>query len=139
MADVVQKMYGAFTGGALDDVATVDVQENGFIEGVLMVIGATGADALNDEATIEISFGSTNTFTVNDVRVSICMLTTRNVFLTSGGGNGTTAIYVPVNLRVNAGERIHMHLNSDSGMAGEATAYLYLIARGGGRRSPRRR
>jgi len=52
MADLVQKMYGAFTGGALNDVATVDIQENGFIEGVLMILGATGADALDDEATI---------------------------------------------------------------------------------------
>jgi len=140
MADVVVTLFAGFTSGTtVDSASSIDIQDDGFIEGIFMNVSASGADALNDEAAMEVSFGSTNTFSKNDIRVSICGMRTRQAFLTSGGGPVGGAVYVPVNLRVNAGERIHLHVTSSSGVTGEALAYMYLMATGRQRRARRRR
>jgi len=140
MADVVVKLEAAgVSNSTVNSAATVDIQDDGVIDGVYMYHAPTGADALDDEASFEISFGSTNSFGSNDVRQSICAIQSRQNFLTSGGSSLAKAIYVPVNLKVNAGERIHMHTLHSTGVAGACVAYLYIRTSGGARRSRRRR
>jgi len=142
MSDVTYKLFGLVAAGtSTDSAATIDIQDDGFIEGVLLGLNATGADALNDGARVEVGFGSTNTYTTNDVRSSIAMLHHRQGFLTSGGGPVGQAIYLAFQkgIPVSAGERIHMHLESFGGTA-DAFCYLYVVtSRGVARRATRRR
>jgi len=140
MADVVVKLEAAgVSNSTVNSAASVDIQDDGVIDGIYMYHAPTGADALDDEASFEISFGSTNTFGSNDVRVSIAAMQSRQNFLTSGGAPLARSMYIPVNLKVNAGERIHMHTLHSTGVAGACVAYLYISTRSGARRSRRRR
>lgn len=142
MSDVIYKLFGqAVAGATSDSLATVDIQDDGFIEGVLLNVAPRDADALGDQLAMEISFSSSNTFTNNDVRSSIALIGTRQAFLTSGGGpsNGTIFLSFMKGIPLTAGERIHMHVVASAGVTGECTAYLYTVTDRGSRRTTRRR
>lgn len=140
MADVIIKMF-ASTGTSTDSVASVDIQDNGEIEGVYVDAAASGMDALSDVASVEIGFASTNTFLSNDVRSSIITVRQIQNFLTSGGGvSGKSAwIAPPRGIPVSAGERIHMHVSLSAGVTIGVHCYLYINARGRGRVARRNR
>lgn len=127
MSDVIYRMYGTLTSASTDSVVTVDIQDNGFIEGVLMDLTGTGMDALDDIAAAEISFGSSNAFTQNDARASIAMLRLTQNFLTSGGGASGKSVFLafPKGIPVGAGERVHMHMSASTGVTALLNAYLY--------------
>jgi len=141
MADVVVKMFGTVTGATTNSVATIDIQDTGFIEAILIDMTCEGMNALSDAASVEIGFSSSNTFTVNDVRSSIAMLRISQNFLTTGGGaqGKAMALPFPTGIRVAAGERVHMHMTAKSGVVVEATAYLYLRTTSRARTSRRNR
>lgn len=140
MADVTYKMFGTQSGGATgNSVASVDIQDDGMIEGVYLAVVGLSGDVLGDVSRAEISFGSTNAFDQNDARISILEVYLRQSFLTSGGGPMHGWVYVPVELKVNAGERIHMHMEASAGNDSEAVAYLYCSGRSASSRRARRR
>ncbi len=142
MSDVTYKLNGSTTSEPGNDIASVDIQDDGFIEAAYLDVSVAGADALTDEAIIEVSFASTNTFSVNDVRSSILMARIVQNFLTSGGGvqGKSVSIALGKGIPVNAGERIHMHGTVSSGGTVRGICYLYVVtSRGVTRRATRRR
>jgi len=141
MSDVTYKMFGS-TGSNTDSVATVDIQDDGFIEALYVDLSAGGMDGLSDQCEAEISFGSSNTFSTNDARASIITVRQVQNFLTSGGGALGKAAFVSFSrgIPVNAGERIHMHVQMSTGVTITVHAYLYVATtRGVTRRAVRRR
>lgn len=141
-ADLIIKMFGSITAGtSADSLMTVDVPQDGVIENIMMGIAPLGMDALDDSLRFELSFGSTNTFSQNDARVSIAEMRVEQEFLTSGGGpSAANMVLTGINIPVFGGERIHGHVSVDAGVGGQVFAYLYLDVRGRGpgRRSIRR-
>jgi len=139
MADVTVKMSGSVTGATTNSIATIDIQDNGEIESILLDLSGGGMDALNDTVRVEISFSSVNSFGVNDVRASIASLKMQQQFLTSGGGASGNSLFLsfPRGIPVNAGERIHMHGLADAGVTMTSECYLYL-GTSGRRRTARR-
>ncbi len=137
MPQIVQKMFGSSTTSA-DAVASVDVQEDGVIEGVLMAQRSHG-DATNEGAAWEVSFASVSAFTSNDTRASICGTTevSPGNIVTTGGPSGKVS-YVPMEVPVNAGERIYLHTTvTGTPTTNTLSAWLYIRNTGGG--APRSR
>lgn len=132
MADVIVKMFASVTVDT-DSAATIDVQDDGVIEGIFADLSSNGMDALDDSADMEISFSSSNSFTTNDARASIMTMRVGQQFLTSGGGSNGKAAWIspPTGIPVAAGERIHLHLQRTAGVTVIVHAYLYLVARRG--------
>ncbi len=139
MSDVTYKLFANTAG---DSVATIDIQDDGFIEGIWFDMVGAGMDALSDTAVAEIGFGSTNTFSSNDVRSSIAMMRINQNFLTSGGGVGGKigTMNFLKGIPVSAGERVHLHTAVSSGVTIDVQIYLYVVTtRGVVRRATRRR
>lgn len=141
MADVIIKMNGSVTGATTNDIATIDVQNTGFIEAILASTIVAGADADGDSAQAELTFASSNSFGVNDVRSSIMMVKSSQNLLTSGGGNMGQNLWVapPGGIPVVAGERIHLHGSASTGVSLTVDLFLYLISTTRGRIPTRRR
>jgi hypothetical protein len=130
------KLYAAAVAST-DSAAIIDAREDTTIEGVYLNVTATSPTD-NSLVKVEISFGSTSAFTSNDTTASIASL----AFATEAGALGTAqfgqAVFIPMAEKVQAGERIYMHIFMTGGGASvQATAFLY----GGGaaRPSTRRR
>jgi hypothetical protein len=130
------KLY-ATALNSTDAAAAIDVREDLTIEGIFLNLTAA---APIDNATIkmEVSFGSTSAFTSNDTTASLASL----AIATEAGAAGTAqfgqAVFIPMAEKVQAGERIYLHINTSGGATTvQATAYIY----GGGsaRPSTRRR
>ncbi len=137
------KIYGLASGsGFVSGVASIDIPEDGEILAVVGHVSASGMDALNDQAIAELSFLSTHQIEQNDSRGSILEVSVMQAFLTTGGGNASQTTLLTLNpgwgIRVNAGERIHLHTYGSTGVTPKATFMLYLSA-GAPRRSQRRR
>lgn len=142
MSDIIYKLEGTGTGGATsNDVVSVDIQNDGLIEGVWVQVTATGMDALNDNCRAEVSFLSTNTFGTNDTRGSILIVSAFQSFLTSGGGlsGGQGFVTFAKGIPVVAGERIHCHTTGSTGVTPTVTAFLYVRTTSNARSSGRRR
>lgn len=140
MSDQVYKLYGSVTAST-DGVANLDFQFNGVIEGILLNINVTGADALNDGGGVEISFASTSGLASNDTRASIAGLKVNQGFLTSGGGPVGDSVFVSLGkgIPVAAGERIYMHLQvSGTVTAVNSSCWLYTAVTDAGRIARRR-
>jgi hypothetical protein len=80
------------------------------ITGVFMETVVIGADALSDGSAAELSFLSSSQFADNDTTGSILGLECAQGFLTTGGGQVRAAQYVPMDVPVNSGERIFLHI-----------------------------
>jgi len=139
MSDQIYKFYGTATTST-DAVATIDIQFDGVIEGALLTIQASGADALNDGGDVEISFASTSGFVANDTRASIAGLTVRQGFLTSGGSMVGDTVFLSLGkgIPVSAGERMYMHLGVTGTTTVAARCWLYTATQGGDRAARRR-
>lgn len=139
MPDVIINMQGSGTGGEEASVATVDVPEDGFIVGVQIAhFGDLDTDA--DTANMEISFVSSVQMNLNDTRASIVISRLRGTLVTSGLANTVNNMFVPMNVRVFSGERLHMHLDATAGVVSGGNALIHLdTARTVPRRSVRRR
>lgn len=136
----VYKLYAALTG---DAAASVDVQRDGHIVAISGDIAVTGADALNDGMTCELSFASTSGFAANDTKASLLTLRAFQGFLTSGGSSVQKHADVSgLAVAVAAGERLYLHmLLSGSGPTIYATVYVFVMPLAGAsdRADPRRR
>ena len=138
---MIYKLNGPQSSGAVTDgIATLDIQEDGFITAVMLNIHADGMDAFNDRLQGEVSFMSSNTFDVNDTRGSICMHSLSQQLLTSGGGIGASSIAVSgLQIPVDAGERVHLHGKSEGGSQAHITCYLYVEDSQDSKQRPKRR
>lgn len=137
MPQVPYKMYAT---ASQDAAATIDIAEDGIIEGVMMAMNFTGADVLNDGGRMEISFASTSGFTSNDTRASICGVDAYQGVITTGGGQVGANVYAPMAIPVSAGERMYMHTLNNGTVTGRYIAWLYVNqASAGGRANIRRR
>jgi len=137
MPQIVQKMYGSSTSSA-DAVMSVDIQEDGVIEGMLFEHQGAG-DAVNEGARWEVSFASTSGFASNDTRASIAGISQRSAagVATTGGYMGL-AVFVPLEIPVAAGERIYGHTSVSGTPTSNALAvWLYIRQKGDPARSRR--
>ncbi len=133
-------IYKLFGSVSQDSSATIDVQLDGEIQSILMTTDCSGADALNDGMRAELSFLSTNSFGTNDTRGSLMMIHNRMGILTQGGGNMDNNFSVSgLEVPVNAGERLHLHISHQGGATGTCHAYVYIRDKGVTRTPPRRR
>ena len=136
------KIFGTGTVSVVtNDVAAIDIPEDGEILAILGTLNATGmADA--DRASVELSFLSTNQIQVNDARGSILEVTIRSVISTNGGlvtAESVALSFTPGSgIPVNAGERIHLHTEGTSGVTPVGMFMIYLSA-GRAKRASRRR
>lgn len=106
-------MYGTGDGGTDLSVATIDIPNNGTIVSADVTFTS---DVSSSAAFAEgmISFSSANKFGTNDTRGVILVVATNTVLNTNGAHNPYVNKYVPLDLQVFAGERIHMHVFASS-------------------------
>lgn len=157
MLDSIIKVAGdilATTPGvAIDDVAAIDIPEDGLIWSIDCMIYTTdfvdpvaGASA-DYLMAAELSFLSTNQFASNDARgelQEIGISFQANSVNAEGGGLGKTSEVRSTNftkgIPVMAGERIHAHsFSSLANLTGAFRFLLFMESKGGARRSTRRR
>lgn len=140
MPTTILGLYGAYTGGAEDAIAQLDIPQDGVITGVDWD-GNANLDADNEESIVELSFIATNQADQNDVRGRISSITARISLTTSGIATVQMNKFVgPMDLPVAAGERIYLHSKSTSGVNGSCRCNVHLDTSGRGitRRSARR-
>lgn len=130
----MQTIYKLYSATQTDAAASVDIQEDGVIEGVLFDLDVSGADALNDAIKAEVSFASTSGFTSNDTRASLAGTHFRQEFLTSGGGPNCGGPYVPMEIPVSAGERIYLHMVAAGTVVVACQVWIYVRGGNAGRR-----
>jgi len=141
MATEILGLFGAGTGGTQDAVATIDIPEDGVITGVDWDLRAD-LDADSESISVELSFIATNQFTTNDVRGRISSASAQISLTTSGVANTFVQKFVgPMEINVSGGERVHLHIDSTSGVASNVRCNLHLDVsrRARNRRSARRR
>lgn len=130
----IYKMYVSETGSAAVASASIDIQNDGEISCVALGITVTeaGTTAIVAKVSAEVTFASTPQFTSNDVRSSLCQAAYSSQSFTTTPALGTPSIpfcVVPsLAVKVSAGERIFIHIQSNTATldSAEAVAYLYV-------------
>ena len=141
MSDTIYKLH-AVVSASTDAAASVDIQDDGHIEGMLLTLSCQDADALNDGGRLEVSFSSTSAFSANDTRASIGGIDIVQNFLTTGGGAMANQVFCAFSkgIPVAAGERIFLHVFESGAVTQlKATAWLYVVTTGARRRASARR
>lgn len=137
----IYKLYASI-GSDTDAAASLDIQVDGHIVAMSLEVDVIAADALNDGASAEVSFASTNGLASNDTKASIIRTSCQQGFLTTGGGptRGYNAIS-GVAIEVAAGERVFLHADITGTCTCLCIAYLYVmpLANGSARALARRR
>lgn len=133
----------AFSGitATAASVANVDMPEDAEIVAISSRI-SDNTLLTTESIRTQLSFLSSSQIDTNDARgVIFETQLTAGTLQTNGfiRGDANHAISLPDGIPVNAGERIHMHVNVTGTPNGSATFILYLRTKGGGRRSVRRR
>lgn len=124
------KMAGSVTGITASSVS-IDVPAKGVIRTI--ALGAVFADAspvTGEGLTVELSFLSTNQFSTNDARGSLCQVAQVPVFVDAAriALSGTPiCILTPIAIEVAAGERVFMHMvGGGASVVVTAVAYLFI-------------
>lgn len=128
-------------GITVDSAATFDVPEDGWIVGILAQLVAANMLS-NVVAKAELSFNSTNQLLANDSRGAISEIGVRTGAITTSGASKASENFfqsLPEGIVVNAGERLHLHIESGSSVIATASFIVYFSFSGGGRRAARRR
>lgn len=120
----VYKLHASTVG---DSVATLDIQNNGRIQGIKWCCTQLNIANLAGFKT-EVSFGSTNGFTSNDTKASIDGCRMCSNLLTTGAMNNAIGEFTPMDTPVQAGERLHLHIGNigSPDNAPDVTAYIYV-------------
>lgn len=154
--DTIIKVSGVFIAATTtDSAASIDIPEDGeivSIGGSIYGDFAPSPGVFANQSLIvisELSFLSTNSIGSNDARGSIAGMLCVNMThfgeaVETGAGASKFSEIADINpeggITVNAGERIHLHMSSNTAnLVGASTYYLYMKTRGGGRRAPKRR
>ncbi len=140
------KMFKSISTADVDVSDSIDIQADGVLEyaSVGVSISAGTGDAAGDFVRAEVSFLSSEQFNSHDVRGSICMATAVIGAVSTNGAFGLVSnpfcIVNGLSLRVNAGERIFIHVQSDeAAVSGAGVAYLHVRDGQGSLASQRRR
>lgn len=139
MSESLIQMYATATSSQ-DDMASIDVPEDGDLMGVVMSIRNPNMTAAT-HSTAELSFLSSSQFTTNDARGLIAGVTIALAALNTNGlsASSNTQEYIfHKGLSVNAGERIHLHLLTTDTTAVVITAHMIFKFKGGVRAIRRR-
>ena len=139
MSELMIKMYATATASS-DDVASIDVPEDGELMGVVMCISNAAMVAAKRSA-IELSFLSSSQFTTNDARGVIGFVEITTSALNTNGlakSNETQSFIFHKGLSVNAGERIHLHFLTTDTSTAVMNAFLIFKFKGGVRAARRR-
>ena len=136
----IYKLFGSMPVAAItNSIATLDIVEDGKLVAFLLGMNVFGANLDDDFARMEIAFGSSNQFAINDTRQVIAEINYTQNFLTTGGGGGMSNVSMSgLNINVVAGERIHMHSTTDAGVSGNGIAFMYIEDGSGGTTRARR-
>lgn len=131
----VYKLYGTAYG---DNAASLDIQNEGSITAIQWAAQAD-IDADAEEFRAELSFASTSGFTANDTRASLSTIR----MLGSLGAVGFVLPFVnllvaPLDIQVQAGERLYMHITGTGSPAAQVTVYVF-VDDGRGAAASRRR
>lgn len=122
----IYKLRAAGTGGTQNDVASLDVQFDGIIQGLFGSLIAD-LDADLEYCQVEASFLSTNTIGSNDSRGSLIIISTQIQAVTAASvvpgsvNGGIGGLEVPIS----AGERLHLHIDASAGVTSVAQLYIY--------------
>ena len=131
----VYKMYVTESASAAVTSASIDIQNDGAIEAVTLGVSVVESSALNFVVSAEVTFASTPQFTSNDVRASLCQAAAVMQEATATPAMGVPGIpfcVVPgLSVPVEAGERIWLHLQSNTASVDSASAVAYLFVRDG--------
>lgn len=139
MPTEVIHMVGIGSGGTENGLSTIDVPFDGSISSVNWSLNAA-LDATGEDITAELSYIATNQIQTNDARGVICTITAKQEVITQGGGNtGVNHQVFFRDLRVFAGERLHMNVIADAGVASQILAEIHLETRAAPTRAQRRR
>lgn len=128
MSNVMINMTAFGTGGTQNAVSTIDIPDDGVIEGV-QVSHQSEMSADGDNSAIELGFIATNQKGVNDTRSTIVISRVRYDLTTSGAGGGFTNFFVPLDLPVQGGERLHAHVDATAGVPTTANFIIQLNTR----------
>lgn len=155
--DTIIKVAGTVPAGvATSDIAAIDIPEDGEIICIGGLILGHNEQTVNTaiendifHVSSELSFLSTHQIGANDARGTIAGIGVSSYILfgetgETGGGcakmSEIASICFDEGISVNAGERIHMHGNSNvANLTADVTFLIYLKTKGGGRRAGRRR
>jgi len=133
-------LYGAITGDTQNSLAMFDVPFDGFIIGIDWDVNLN-MDADGEVANLELSFIATNQLTTSDVRGRISSISSRVVVLDATGPTTQTLQkwLSGFDISVAGGERLFLHVESSTGVAGVVRCNIFLDQPGSTRRSARRR
>jgi hypothetical protein len=131
------KLFNTISATSTLSSVSVDIQKDGMIYCVTLGVGFTegGLVGLSNVVQAELSFGSATTFATHDVRQSICHVVGTMVPFTTTPVIGLPSVpfcvLSAVEIPVEAGERLFLHLQSSSAALDTATAIGYLFIRDG--------
>lgn len=131
----VYKLFGA-AAATTDGVASMDIRADGLIVGVLLQIEMDGGGAADGQgAGVEISFLSSSGHSTNDTTGSIAGLYLETTFTTSGAAVPALSQFIPMEVPVNSGERLFMHIQ-EAGTTTQVRArcWLYIEEKAGSSR-----
>jgi hypothetical protein len=142
--DSIIRVFGQGTGGStVNDVASIDIPFDGTIQAIHALMLNTNQGS-NIKAQAELSFLSTNQLDTNDSRGTIAQIGNQTgAVSTSGASKGSESVFLDFSggggIPVNAGERLHLHIESGSSVTPNVTFIIYLRQGSTRRRSVRRR
>jgi len=123
------KMYVA-ASAATYAVAAIDIPANGKIRTISMGLAISDATPVTVEGAVaELSFNSTPQYATNDVRGSLCQVRAQPIFVDAARiamAGVPFAILTPIEVPVNAGERVFLHLTPDGSVSATCVAYLFI-------------
>lgn len=140
MPTQIMQLRATSAGGTENAIASIDIPFDGSISQVAWAIGAA-FDAIGEALYVELSFIATNQNNQNDARGIIDNARSELAGVTSGAGHFGINRAVPINdLRVQGGERLHMHVVASAGLVANIQCLVHLeTTAGGSRRAGRRR
>lgn len=129
---VIKLLNRSLTPG--DSAVAIDIPQDGTIEAVSLGIGIIGGTAVldvGDGASAEVSFASQAGFETHDTRNSLCTVGAwvselASAFHDGGGHNNPFCSITPINVPVNAGERVWLHVTHVGAGLYVAIAYLFV-------------
>lgn len=118
-------VYKLTANTVADAAATLDIQDDGVIEGVLINMRAT-LNADTENMNVEVSFASVSGFTANDTRASFAGMSLQAGMLTSGGLTASENLFISMNIPVSGGERIYIHTAGTAAALDRVSVWLFV-------------
>jgi len=119
-------MFGGITGGTQDAIAQIDVPQDGVLRALDWDV-SVNMDADSEFLRVELSFIATSQFTTNDTRGRISSIGMQCTVLDSTGSHvQSMQKYIgPFELMVSGGERLYLHVNTTTGVNGDARCCIH--------------